>query len=43
MKETICGGGKPKQGAERQILKPFFEVEVRLVDQQCVLSPVLAE
>jgi len=39
MKERICG----RRNMPKQILKPFFEVDVHLEGEQCTLKPTLEE
>jgi hypothetical protein len=39
MKERICG----RRNAPKQILKPFFEVNVHLENNQSILKPSLEE
>ena len=39
MKERICG----RRSSPKQDLKPFFDVDVRLHDKKCVLSPTLED
>jgi hypothetical protein len=39
MKERICG----RRNAPKQVLKPFFEVNVHLENNQSILKPSLEE
>jgi hypothetical protein len=39
MKERICG----RRNLPKQVLKPFFEVDVRLDGSNSVLKPSLSE
>jgi len=39
MKERICG----RRNAPKQVLKPFFEVDVHLVEGDCTLQPSLEQ
>lgn len=39
MKERICG----RRNAPKQVLKPFFEVDVHLEGDICNLKPTLEE
>jgi hypothetical protein len=39
MKERICG----RRNAPKQILKPFFEVDVHLEGNESILKPSLEE